>query len=262
MAICNIVKKSLTEDRKRSDPEYFSPRYDQLSTKIEKHKMHEIGHKEISSLVTDGDHGNPEYSEDKSGYYYIKSKDLTSFGIDFDLAEKVTEPYAKKLGDRCALHEGEVLLSTVGTVGAPCIALGAFPESVISRDIAKIVPNDQNILPEYLYVYLATDFCQLQIEREVSGSVQGGLYLHALKRIAVHKTSMQFQERIKTMVEAMIELNRKAKKLYDLGKQAIDLSISKNENGALKFLDEALSTVCTRDGDDSGRGRKGAKSNC
>ena len=202
--------------------------------------MKRIGDKEVAKLVTDGDHGNPEYTKNKTARYYIKSKELTSFGIDFETAEKVTDDYATKLGDRCVLHQGEVLLSTVGTVGVPCVAIGDFPSSVLSRDIAKIVPNTTNILPEYLYIYLSTDFCQLQIEREVSGSVQGGLYLHALKKIAVLKAGIPFQKKIKKIVENMIELNQKSKKLHDVGKKAVQLCIEENEENAMAFLENSL----------------------
>ncbi len=201
MALWTVVRKSSLDEKMRSDPEYFSSKYNGILSTIKKHKMKRIGDKEIATQVTDGDHGNPEFSVEKGTAYYIKSKELTSFGIDFERAEKVTEEYATNLGDRCTLHKGEVLLSTVGTVGVPCIAIGDFPKAVLSRDIAKIVPNTSNILPEYLYLYLATDFCQSQIEREVSGSVQGGLYLHALKKIAINKTSMGFQLEIKKIVK-------------------------------------------------------------
>jgi restriction endonuclease S subunit len=239
MAKWSIVKKSLTETYERLDPEYYDQKYDELEKLIEIHNMKRLGNEEIASLVTDGDHGNPEYSDESKGIHYIKSKELTSFGIDYGKGEKVTKEYAKKMSERCLLHDDDILLSTVGTIGVPSIASGDFPMSILSRDVARIVANKNNIIPKYLFLFLTTDFFQLQVEREISGSVQGGLYLHALKKLAIHKMSTTFQQEIKKIVDEMIELNLRSKKLRDIGKKAIDIGIKENEDEAIDFLKNA-----------------------
>jgi type I restriction enzyme S subunit len=243
MAKTKVIKKSDLENSRRMDAEYYDPKYDALDRLIKELRMKRIGDKEISLLVTDGDHGNPEYSEENEGKYYIKSKDLTSFGIDFEKAERVTETYSERIGKRCHMQAGDVLMSTVGTIGVPSTVANEFPPSILSRDLAKIVVNRKNLFPEYLFMYMTTDFFQSQIKREVSGSVQEGLYLYALKKMAVHLTSENFQKQIKQIVERMIELNRQSKLLRDLGKAAIDISILKGEKEAEAFLVTELKKI-------------------
>ena len=78
--------------------------------------LKEIGSREVSKLVTDGDHGYPKYVE--GGVYYVKSKELSCLDIDFSMAEKVSYSYANKLGDRCKLNQDDVIISTVGKIGS------------------------------------------------------------------------------------------------------------------------------------------------
>lgn len=243
MARLSTARKGDTERFLRLDPEYFDHKYDSLEKPIKTHNMKKIGDTKIALLVTDGDHGNPEYNYGEEGVYYIKSKDLTPYGIDFGRAERVTEEYAATLGDRCSLNKSDVLLSTIGTIGISTIAKGDFPLSILSRDLAKIVVNKDNVLPEFLCLFLATDFFQLQIERQISGSVQQGLYLHALKKLSIPVMDMDFQKEIKKIVEKAIELNKRSKQLYQIGKKAIAISIEENEEKALEFLERELSKL-------------------
>ncbi len=60
MAVYSIVKLSELEGAKRIDAEYFKPEYLKLLSKITLKGYSKIG--SITSLVTDGDHGNPNIS--------------------------------------------------------------------------------------------------------------------------------------------------------------------------------------------------------
>jgi restriction endonuclease S subunit len=207
----SVVPSKKLERNLRLDASYYLPKFVENERTLDSMGAVEIGDRRVSKLVTDGDHGYPIYSDE--GIYYIKSKELRPLGIDYSVAQKVPYEYAEKLGNRCKLNQEDVIVSTVGTIGTVFIVKEEIPPSVLSRDIAKIVTNKENILPEYLYLFLNSRFGQLQIERESGGSIQTGLYLYAINKIKIPLIDMDKQYELAKRVAGIVELKLKSKEL-------------------------------------------------
>ena len=70
---------------------------------------------EVCDNITDGDHGNPEYS--KNGIPYLRVIDVKDGKIDKKGLLEIDSKYAKKLSKSCFADVGNILISIVGTLG-------------------------------------------------------------------------------------------------------------------------------------------------
>ena len=191
MAVFSIIKLSELEGAKRIDAEYYKPEYLKLSSKIISKGSSKLGN--ISSLLTDGDHGNPEYSTE--GIPYVTSENLNELGVDIKGCNKISYEYAKKIRKDCFTTEGNILLTTVGKIGISTIA--QLSGIALSRDIARIIIRKNTFYPEFISVYLNSRIGLLLTERESVGSVQKGLYLVQIRNLKIPKISNILQNRIK-----------------------------------------------------------------
>jgi len=219
----SIVSSGKLERNLRLDANYYLPKFVENERFLDSIGAIEIGDPRVSRLVTDGDHGYPTYSDE--GIYYIKSRELSSLGIDFSVAQKVPHEYAERLGDRCRLNQDDVIVSIVGTIGTVFIVKEDIPPSVLSRDIAKIVTNKENVLPEYLYLFLNSRCGQLQMERNSGGSIQTGLYLYAIKKIKIPIIDMKEQQELARRVNRIVELKLKSTELLDNARDLLSQDI-------------------------------------
>jgi len=93
----SIIQKSQLEGALRLDAEYYQPEYLELDEILNKLGFMTLG--QISSIITDGDHGNPEYSE-KEGIPYIKSENMTEFTIELVDSKMISNEYSKNKNKR------------------------------------------------------------------------------------------------------------------------------------------------------------------
>jgi len=208
MAVFSVIKLSELEGAKRIDAEYYKPEYLELSSKISLKGYSKLG--SISSLLTDGDHGNPEYSSD--GIVFITSENLDELGVDAKSCNKISYEYAKKVRKDCFTTVGDVLLTTVGKIGISTIAKQSG--IALSRDIARLVIKKNAFCPEFIVVWLNSKVGLSMTERESVGSVQKGLYLVHIKSLKVPQMSNILQNKIKQTFLKSIDFHKQGQFLY------------------------------------------------
>jgi len=208
MAVFSVVKLSELEGGKRIDAEYYKPEYLELSSKISSKEYSTLGN--ISSLLTDGDHGNPEYSTE--GIVYVTSGNLNELGVDIKGCNKISYEYAKKIRKDCFTTEGDILLTTVGKIGISTIA--QLSGIALSRDVSRIVIRKNTFYPEFISVYLNSKIGLLLTERESIGSVQKGLYLVQIRNLKIPKISNILQDKIKQNFLNAIKFDEQSLSLY------------------------------------------------
>jgi restriction endonuclease S subunit len=208
MAVYSAIKLSELEGAKRIDAEYYKPEYLKLSSKIISKGYSKLGN--ISSLLTDGDHGNPEYSTE--GIVYVTSENLNGLGVDIKGCNKISYEYAKKIRKDCFTTEGDILLTTVGKIGISTIA--QLSGIALSRDIARIVIEKNTFYPEFISVYLNSRIGLSLTERESVGSVQKGLYLVQIRNLKIPKISNILQDKIKHFFLNAIKFYKQSLSFY------------------------------------------------
>ena len=184
--------ESLTSER--IDPMYYQPTYianvDFLSGRRDTKYLYD---KKLCSLITDGDHGNPLYAE--KGPAYLRVTDFYGFNIQHKDMPRINSEYAQKIGERCYVNDGDVIVSIVGTIGLVTVINNRSAGAIASRGVARIVTSD-GLNPYYLASYLSSTRGQLQLKQLCVGTVQKGIYLDSLKKVQVPVPDKTIQDDI------------------------------------------------------------------
>ena len=85
---------------------------------------------------------------------------------------------------RSQLSESDVVLTITGTYGVAAVVRNGFPPANINQHSVRIQVGDE-ILPEYLCLFLNSDLCQRQFDRAVTGSSRLALDYPAIKSIKI-----------------------------------------------------------------------------
>ena len=113
--------------------------------------------KNLCSLITDGTHQTPEYSE--KGYVFLSSTNVTSGKIDWDNVKYIPEKLHTILYDRLAPQFGDILLAKNGTIGCAAI-VDRNDVFDIYVSLALLRSFKAAMLPEYLHKMIGTSTVQ------------------------------------------------------------------------------------------------------
>lgn len=201
--------------QKRIDPYFYSPQHD-----IELGCYHILTFSDICNVITDGDHGNPQYSEDGSGMPYLRVVDVKNNLINYESMQYITEEYSNSLYKSCFAHENNLLISIVGTLGESVLYKCSTPLA-ISRGFA-ILEFNEKVIPEYVLAYTKTSIFNKQIQKNKVGSVQDGIYLQSLKEIKIPIPSLDEQQKIAQL--ALNAYENKLKSEQDAENKLLDIN--------------------------------------
>lgn len=213
MAQISTIKYSDVLEARRYDAEYFKPEYLAIEKEITTIGYLELGNKKASLLITDGDHGNPEYSDDKNDICYIKVEQLGDIDIELFNSPRVTKACVKYQSKTNFTEKFDILLSMKGTIGKTCIVIDETP-AILNRDVAKIQINKELLNPFYVLVYFKTRLGKSFTEKFASGAVQRGLYLNKIQKIKIPLLSLPFQSQIEDSVKEAHQKQTESKQLY------------------------------------------------
>ena len=134
-------------------------------------------------------------------------------------------PLAKWVDDnnkRSSLQNGDIILSTRGSVGCCAIVYDEVLPANINQDVARIKLNDnKTFIPEFLITYLNCKFGQNWMLRNQTGMVQQGLPLDKVRSIPVPLLSLIFQQKIEQIVKSAHANLSKSKSLYSEAEEYI-----------------------------------------
>ncbi len=162
---------------------------------------------EVCDNITDGDHGNPEYS--KNGIPYLRVIDVKDGKIDKKGLLEIDSKYAKKLSKSCFADVGNILISIVGTLGESIlIRINDLPLA-ISRGFAILsIKENIDLNPQYIYFFTKTDMFLKQLDKNKVGSVQTGVYLNSLKKIRIISPPLEIQHKVISTMRNAYQIKR------------------------------------------------------
>ena len=162
---------------------------------------------EICNNITDGDHGNPEYS--KNGIAYLRVTDVKEGKIEENGLLEIDIKYAEKLSKSCFANAGDILISVVGTLGeSVLIGINDLPLA-ISRGFAILsIKENIDFNPLYIYFYTKTNMFLKQLYKNKVGSVQKGVYLNSLKKIKMPMPPLEVQHEIISIMKNAYQIKR------------------------------------------------------
>ena len=187
-------------------------------------KKYKLG--EIAKNITDGEHGT--VIDDITGAYYLLSNKNIINGqilINPKTDRRINKETFDKINKRTKLEKGDVLISTVGTLGKTCIVEEKI-NYTLQRSVGIIKPNLDVLKSKYLMYLLMTDFYQNLLINNSKGAVQKCIFIDDLKQLPIQIPSLPTQQKIAAVLSSLddkIALNKKinakleamAKRLYD-----------------------------------------------
>ena len=134
--------------------------------------------KDVCGKIVDGDHNPPASEKVPTDYLMMSSKNITDGSlINLKDVRYLSRNVFIACNQRTDLQVGDILLTTVGTLGRSCIFQGGY-KLTFQRSVSIISPL---INAEYIKVFFDSGYFQSYIEDNARGTAQKGFNLNQLE---------------------------------------------------------------------------------
>lgn len=185
-------------------------------------KWQEVRLGDICIQITDGTHNTVKDCE-SGDCYLLSCKNIKNGNIEIGKNErKIDRHTLEELRKRTKTAKGDVLLSSVGTIGETAVIKLENPNYEFQRSVAIFKPNLNFITSEFLYYSLNSRKDILQHSAE--GAVQQCLFINPLKDFSISLPPLEIQKKIAGVLGALddkIELNNKINNNLEQQAQAL-----------------------------------------
>ncbi|EAL4430831.1 TPA: restriction endonuclease subunit S [Campylobacter jejuni] len=205
----------------RLDSEYYQKKYE-INEKIIMNKKYTVLDN-LVSITKSIEPGSNLYKN--KGIPFIRVANLTQYGLseaDVFLDEKDFFPqYLQILYPK----KDTILFSKDGSIGvAYCVK--EDKEVVTSGAILHLnIKDKENILPEYLTLFLNSVFVKLQAQRDCGGSIISHWRIEDINKVLVAILDIKTQEKIAKYIQESFNLRKKSKQLLDNAKIKVEEQI-------------------------------------
>ncbi len=234
----NIAIKSFKDSFEisgRLDSEYYQAKYDELIEHIKKTNFDKLDN--IVNIKKSIEPGSEAYQD--SGIAFIRVSNVTKFGISdtgIHLSKNILkEEELQKLYPT----KDTILLSKDGTVGI-AYKIKNETEMITSGALLHLMIKRGDVLPEYLTLVLNSLIVQLQAQRDAGGSIIQHWKPSEIQEILIPIIDISVQNQIEERIKKSFLLKEESKQLLDLAKKAVEIAIEKDENEAMKFMEEKI----------------------
>ena len=156
--------------------------------------------KSIASKIVDGDHNPPSGLSSDSGYYMLSSKNIDNDNIVIsDDARFLSFEDWRKCNDRTNLRKGDILLTTVATLGRSCVYEDNVPYC-FQRSVSIIHTFIINYFLKYCF---DSPYYQSLIDDKATGTAQRGFYLNQLEESIIPVPPLAEQLRIVAKIKEL-----------------------------------------------------------
>jgi type I restriction enzyme M protein len=220
-SLFNVRRVSDVFNSKRLDAEFYQEKYYRLEDVITHHKY---SSKTLSKLIEPIKNGFDFREFTKEGTPYIRVGDVRKGRIDFDNAAKIpvnSEEVQKDVG----IKVGDVLFTRKGTFGNAAVVRKGQVQAIISSEIMLLRLQkhiETPILPDYLALFLNSEFGYQQVTRKVHGVAYYSISQPDLAQVWVIAPPMDIQERLAGIIQASLEAEKDAKRLLAEAKSEVE----------------------------------------
>jgi len=149
--------------------------------------------KDICAKIVDGDHNPPKGVDYETNYLMLSSQNINNDKIvSLDKVRYLTKDLFEIENERTKLLEGDILFTSVGTLGRTCIYQGGL-NLCFQRSVSIITTNIYN---NYLKIFLDSPLFQSIVVKEATGTAQKGFYLNQLEKSLIIVPPLAEQKRI------------------------------------------------------------------
>ena len=229
-------------DSFRFDSEYFKKEYLEKLLAIK-----QVNYARVAefAFVTDGIHESIEFDEN-SAINLVSAKSPKENIFDISNNEYISLSQHKN-NPRTELKKGDVIISTVGTIGNCAVVDETILPANSDRHVG-IVRIKKWYKPYFVSTFLLTKYGRFQTLREATGNVQLNLFIYKIKSLKIPRLLIKVQEFVESLVLEAHKLRRQSNSLYQ---EAEDLLLSElglkdwqptEENIAVKSFSASFGT--------------------
>ena len=174
-----IVPFSAQKDR--LDTFYYHPLFQDLDDAIEATDKDITNFENACSMITDGTHKTPKYTDKESGVLFLSATNISESGLDLEDCKYISRELHNALSNSQP-HPGDVLVAKSGSVGSACVFPEGMSDCSVYESVAIVRPLD-GYDPFFLSLLINTDIGVRQILRSQKGIAIKHLHLGDLKEI-------------------------------------------------------------------------------
>ena len=171
--------------------------------KTNEHGWEKCTFKDVSTKITDGEHGTVPRVDESEGYLYFMARNITKEGkIDLSETSFVPRENHEKIYKRCNPEKDDLLLVCVGaTIGKCTLVPEIMGEFSMARSVALIKPNKERVTSNFLINLLRSEAIQNDIDHCSHAAAQAGLYTNMINSLEAFVPPMDFQIEFDTFSE-------------------------------------------------------------
>ncbi len=158
----------------------------------------------ITTKVIDGDHNPPRGTSNPTEYIMLSSRNINDNQlVDLYNVRYLTKEIFTKENERTQLGPGDVLFTSVGTLGRSCVFMESDYNICFQRSVTVITPL---INSYYLKYFFDSPYYQSKVKSESTGTAQKGFYLRPMNKSLIAIPPLAEQQRIVDKIESCIKL--------------------------------------------------------
>ncbi len=159
--------------------------------------------KDICYKIVDGDHNPPKAETYQTAYLMLSSQNINYDRIcNLENVRYLSKEIFAIENERTMLTEGDILFTSVGTLGRSCVYYGGL-NACFQRSVSVISTFIYN---KYLKYFFDAPHFQNMVLREATGTAQKGFYLNQLSKAVIAIPPLEEQKRIVARVEELLAL--------------------------------------------------------
>ena len=179
---------------------------------------------DVTTKITDGEHGTVPRVEEGEGYLYFMARNITKEGlINLSETSYVPEEVHQKIYKRCNPEIDDILLVCVGaTIGKCALVTEELGEFSMARSVALLKPDTQKVNSIFLINLLKSDAIQNDISNCAHAAAQAGLYTNMIKSLDAFLPPIELQNQFADFVKKIDKSKVAIQKSLDETQQLFD----------------------------------------
>lgn len=157
----------------------------------------------------------------ESGVPFFRGKEIIqkSKGNNITTELYITEEKYNEIKNKFEVpQKGDILLTSVGTIGVPYLVKNNEPFYFKDGNVTWIKKYRDGVYNKYIYQWIKSPLGQNQINQVTIGSTQKALTIDALKKLEINLPPLEIQEKIASILSALddkIEINNEMNKTLE-----------------------------------------------
>ena len=232
----NIAIKSFKDSfmqTGRLDSEYYQTKYDEIEKIISEQRS-------FTYIKNEFNHIKRSFDKSKNGYNYIEIGNVNvSDGTNvFNYVETQVLPANAKIN----VKNGDLLVSTVRPYRGAVTIIDTSENDLIVSGAFTVLRKKENskINTQVLQVLLRTNIYKELLLKYNVGTSYPVIKDDDVLNLVIPIIDISIQNRIEEKIKKSFLLKEESKRLLDLAKKAVEIAIEKDENEAIKIINEEI----------------------